>query len=131
MDLIIKGIYSFSVYPVAELGTAFQNATVLALFDQETANQAGFDTVAQHALVYPRLPVGTPNDPSMYTYVKLRLPSGKIQILGRPWIVESSIEVVELGTITVKISNVSINDQAKIQQALAANGYSATQLTFS
>lgn len=130
MDFVIKGVYSFNVYPVAVLGTAFENVTVMAVFDQETANAQGFDTVANHALVYPTLPPGSPNDPSLYNYVKIRTPSGKTQILGLPWIIEDSVQTVQLGTISLKISNVNSSSQNKIRQILAANGYNAVDLSF-
>ena len=130
MNFNLKGVYSFNVYPVAILGTAFKNVTVMGIIDQETANAAGFDTVAEHAAVYATLPTGTPNDPSAYNYLKVRLPSGTTKILGLPWIIESSIQVVNLGTFTVKIANESANDQQAVIDALTANGFSVVDISF-
>lgn len=130
-DFAIKGVYSFNVYPVARLGTNFANVTVMGEFDQATANAQGFDTAAEHAAVYNTLPAGTPNDPSAYNYIKIKLPSGATQILGVAWIVENSIEIVNLGTITVKISNVNSSDTEKVRKALASNGFAATSISFS
>lgn len=130
MDFKIKGTYSFNVYPVALYGTSFKNVVVMGTIDQETANLMGFDTVAEHAAVYATLPTGTPNDPSAYLYVKVRLLSGATKILGLPWIVESSIQEIELGTFTVKVANQSANDQTAILNALAANGFNVVDISF-
>ena len=43
----IREIYSFDVYPTAVLGNGFKNVTVLAVMDQESANQL-IDTTALH-----------------------------------------------------------------------------------
>ncbi len=129
-DLVVKGIYSFNVYPVARLGTNFANVTIVGEFDDTLAKAQGFDTAAEHAAVYNTLPAGTPNDPSAYNYVKIRLPNGQTQILGIPWIIANSIEVVNLGTITVKISNVNSSDTEKVRKALAANGFNAADISF-
>lgn len=130
MNFNLKGTYSFNVYPVALYGTGFKNVVVMGILDQETANLAGFDTVAEHAAVYATLPTGTPNDPSAYNYLKVRLPSGATKILGLPWIIESSIEEVNLGTFTLKIANQSANDQQAIINALTANGFNAVDISF-
>ena len=126
----IDSVYSFDVYPVALLGNNFKNVTVLAIMNQATAQAQGFDTYAAHANVFPTLPTGTvPNDPSKYSYIKIKTPTGDTAYLGIPWVVAASIALVESRTITVQIAGVSASDQAGIKAALNQNGYS--QLTFS
>lgn len=125
----IKQAYSFQVYPSALLGTGFQNVTVLAVMDQETANRET-DTQAQHVQVYPTLPAGTPNDPAQYNYLKVRMPNGSTTILGMAWIKEDTIVQVTTGTIVVKITSSSpAADLAKVRNALLQNGFTAIDLS--
>lgn len=121
--------YSFNVHPVAILGNDFTNVTVTAILDQETANQF-IDTRALHVQVYPTLPQGTPDDPSVYMYLKLKTASGNTRVIGVPWINIETVELVEMGTFTITIPNRSVTDTAKIQNALAANGITASNIVF-
>lgn len=119
--------YSFDVYPSNVLGTGFRNCTVLAIMDHDTA-AAQVDTVALHTQVYPYLPTGTPDDPTVYTYIKVKLPNGDITILGMPWINLETIQEVTRTTITATIRDVSANDLDKIRRILEANGYDNLRL---
>jgi len=124
----IREIYSFDVYPAGVLGNGFQNVTVLAVMDQESANQI-IDTQAVHVDVYPYLPAGTPNNPSAYNYLKIRTANGETTVLGVPWINEESIVHVDSTEITVKIGNVVASDVAAIRAALQQNGFTALDIT--
>lgn len=130
MNLQLQGIYSFEVYPIAILGTAFKNVKVLSILDPETAEASGLDIRAMHAQVYPSLPASTPNDPTKYNYVKVKLPSGQNQILGMAWIVENTIESVSLGKFIVELDNIASSEQQSIINALTANGKKVTKITF-
>jgi hypothetical protein len=125
-----KGLYSFSVYPTAVLGTGFENVTVLAILDQETAN-AFTETRSKHIQVYPYLPAGTPNDPAAYNYLRVRRASGEIEIIGQAWIIPESVVLVNLQTITVRIANMAMDDVPKLREILAANGYKAVDISVS
>lgn len=127
MDLQLQNTYSFNVYPVAEIGNDFQNVTVLSILDEETA-RLFLDTRAMHIRVYPRLPVGTPDDPTAYSYIKLRTTSGQVRVIGLPWIVNDSIELVVRSTVVLEIENVNASDQVRIRNALAANGFNAVNI---
>jgi hypothetical protein len=130
MDIEVGGIYSFSVYPVAVLGTNFKNALVMSIFDAETAQMMGFDILAQHALVYPSLPGSTVNNPSKYKYLRIRLPSGATQIIAMEWINPATLESVNLGRHTVVIDNSSSSRQQKLLDCLAANGFQVKSISF-
>jgi hypothetical protein len=124
----IREIYSFDVYPTSVLGNGFQNVTVLAVMDQETANQI-VDTQALHVNVFPWLPVGTPNNPNGYSYLKIRTANGEDTVLGVPWINEASISHVVSTTINVKVGNVQASDLPAIRDALLQNGFTAIELS--
>lgn len=127
MDFALQSTYSFNVYPVAEIGNDFQNVVVLAILDEETA-RSYIDTRAMHIKVYPRLPASTPDDPTAYSYVKLRTVSGATRVIGMPWIIQESIELVTRSTVVLEIENVSASDQVRIRNALAMNGYTAVNI---
>lgn len=130
MNFELQGMYSFEVYPVAQLGTAFKNVKVLSILDPETAEASGMDIRAMHAMVYPSLPPSTPNDPTKYNYVKIKTPSGQTQILGMAWIVANTVETVNLGKFTVELDNLASSEQQSIINALAANGKRVTKIVF-
>lgn len=128
MNLEIKQVYSFDVYPVALLGNNFKNVTIVGVMDQEQANRE-IDTQALHIQVYPTLPAGTPNRPDGYNYVKIKFPSGNTTILGMAWIKDSTVVQVSTSTITAVISNVAPTDVSRLRDALIQNGFSNIQLS--
>jgi hypothetical protein len=130
MDIEVGGIYSFSVYPVAVLGTNFKNVLVMSILDAESAQALGLDILAQHALIYPSLPSTTVNNPQKYKYLKIKLPSGLTQIIAKEWINPTTLEVVTLGRFTVVLDNQSSSRQQKLLECLAANDFPVTSIDF-
>lgn len=127
--LPILSTVSFEVYPSSILGTRFTRVKVEGILDAHTARSLGFDPWALHANVYPTLPAGTPNDPTAYLYVKVKLSSGGSEIVGVPWIRPDSITELQLKTAQIKVLNVGPDDLPKIVQALSANGFAAHEVT--
>lgn len=115
----IGSTYSFQVYPVAQLGNNFQNVVVLAVLDATTVQQLGIDIWGMHMQLYPSLPEGTPNDPTQYQYIRIKLQSGQTTILAVPWIDDSTVELVSAQTLAAVISNIDAATWApRIQLAL-------------
>ena len=123
-SLKMGDVVSFDVFPTAILGTSFKRVKVVGILDMDSAKQ-WIDPVALHVNVFPTLPSGTPNDPSDYYYVKIKMIDGQVTCLGLPWIREESIVVHENSTIKLTIESVGVDDVEKIVRALAANGYAA------
>jgi hypothetical protein len=131
MNLEVGGTFSFSVYPVAVLGTNFKNVLVLSILSAATAQALGEDIYARHALIAPSLPdTIQKKDPTKYKYVQIKLPSGVVQILAMEWINVSTIEAVNLGRHTVIIDNESSSSRQKILECLAANGFKVKSIDF-
>lgn len=130
MDFQTNGKYSFDVYPVAILGTAFKNVQILGKFGERTAQALGLDTRAMHAAVFPSLPSYTPNDPSQYNYLQLLLPSGSTTIIGEAWIKADTVQLVTLGKFVVEITDAAASEQNDIVKALTANGKKVGSITF-
>jgi hypothetical protein len=127
MELQLKNVYSFSVHPVALLGNDFTNVTVLAILDEDTARQT-IDTYATHRQYYPYLPADTPDDSSAYNYVKLRMSGGEIRVIGIPWIINDTIELIQKVPLIVEIGDASLGDIDRIRALLAANRYKVVEI---
>lgn len=124
----LKSVYNFVVYPSAIIGNDFNNVTVLAILDYDTALQT-VDIPAIHTNVYPHLPEGTPDDPSQYDYLRIRTASGVATIIGIPWIDLDTLELVESRRMTVKIEGVSSSDVERVRIALVQNGFNQIEIT--
>lgn len=117
-----RKVYSFDVYPAAILGTGFKNVTVSAVIDYETALNYG-DIDAQHVNVFSYLPAGTPNRPQDFDYLLLRTSEGTLTVIGVPWIVEETIELVQALKMSVTIDGVGNADVDRVRACLTQNGY--------
>lgn len=127
LNFNIRSIYNFDLHAPAILGNGYQNAVVLALMDMETANKE-IDVVSLHTNVFPYLPVGTPNDPKGYDYVKIKTTTGATTIIGLAWIKPETIVLVDSRTVTVTIGEVNASDIPRIKAALIQNGYSNIEI---
>lgn len=119
---------SFDVYPAAIIGARFENVKVLGILDKDTAKH-WIDPEAMHINVYPTLPPGVPDDADQYQYVKLKHVNGNISVVGIPWIRIDTIEISQLGTLTITINEVGPEDRDRIIRALAANGYRTSKVS--
>ena len=129
-QLPLNATVSFDLHPSQLLGTGYKNAKVLAWLDAESAAYMGVDPIAMHANVYPTLPVGTPNKYDGYPWVKLKLASGEITAIGLPWIKDETLVVATTRKMQFTLDNVSPADQNVVLQALAANGFTAVDVTY-
>lgn len=129
--LNIGDIASFDVYPNDYLGNQFRQCVILAILDADSVRFLGIEPETEHVKVYDSLPAGTPNDPTKYQWLKLRLTNGSITAIGIPWIKPDTIVTVTTSTITVVYENVSPNDVQKIRTMNANNGYSSFAITIS
>lgn len=120
--------YSFDVYPSAILGTAFKNVTVQAIFDYQSA-LAFADIDALHVNVFPHLPPGTPNRPQDFDYLLIRTQGGDSTVIGVPWIVGETIELVEALKMQVTIEDVGSADIERVRACLSQNGYNKIKIT--
>lgn len=125
-----RKVYSFGVYPSAILGTGFKNVTVQAILDYHSA-LAFADLEAIHVNVYPHLPAGTPNRPQDFDYLLVRTDNGDTTIIGIPWIVDETVELVESLRITAVIDGVASADLDRIRACLTQNGYDKISLSLS
>jgi hypothetical protein len=126
--------YSFEVYPAEILGNDFSNVIVQGIMDAATAAATGLvDIYAAHINLYPYLPANTiPDDATAYNYLKLALSDVTTPIiLGIPFIIDSSVQVVNAQSITAVVANVTSADLASISNLLAAAGYTVSSIAIS
>lgn len=128
MNFELKKVYSFSLYPQAILGNGFKNITVQAKLDYQTALAFG-DIDALHINVFPSLPAGTPNRPQDFEYLLLRTENGDSTVIGIPWIIEETVELVESLKINALIDGVGSADIERIRACLSQNGYNKITLS--
>lgn len=113
----------FDVWPSQVLGASFKSMKVEAILDFETTRFFKLDPASMHAMVYPTLPTGTPNDFRAYSYLKLRHPNGDIQCLGVPWIKADTVVAKTTQEITAVIRNAKVGDLEQVRLALVAAGF--------
>lgn len=120
--------YSFDLHPSSILGTGFKNVTVQAILDYHAA-LAFADLDALHVNVFPHLPAGTPNRPQDFDYLWIRTQNGDTTIIGIPWIVEETIELVESLKMNVVIDGVGSIDIERVRACLSQNGYDKIEIS--
>jgi hypothetical protein len=132
---VIGSTYSFSVYPAAILGDNYDNVIVQGIMDAATAAATGLiDIYAAHENMYSYLPSnsGIPDDATAYNYLKLKLSDATTPVvLGIPFIIDSSVSLVNSQSITAVIANVTSADLTNISNLLAAAGYTVSSLAIS
>ncbi len=126
-QITIGSTYNFEMYAPAILGTAYKNVKVVAILDADSA-QAYINPVLMHRNVYPHLPAGVPNQYNGYSYLKLKLASGKYTAVGIPWIRDETFTEIATTSLRFTIQNVSPDDRNTIMKALSANGFSAVDV---
>lgn len=125
--LQLKSAYNFTMRAGAILGYSYKNAVVLGLLDFESA-RALQDIAPIHAQIYSQLPPGTPRDATQLTYVKVRTSTGETRVFAMDWIAEQPT-LVTSQSFTVLVHNVSAGDQARLRQALLANGFNSFEIS--
>lgn len=116
-DLKPRDVISFEVYPLAILGNNFKNVTVDAVLSANTVSILGFDFAATHAMVYPSLPPGTPDDGTQYDYLRIIFESGEPTYIGIPWIRPDTLTKVAGTTLTLIFNNI---DNTRKDRIIAA-----------
>lgn len=127
-----KKTYDFEVYAPSVLGTTFKRIEILGYFPYETAILLNGELGPMHAEVYStgNLPIGTPNDPRMYNYYRIKKPDGTTTYLGEPWIDQSSIVEVESKTAIVTLPNVSTTDLIRLRDMFKQAGFVDFDIAF-
>lgn len=125
----LGSVVNFRLYPSMIITSGYNRAKIEGILSFEDANKY-LDATALHIQVYPTLPQGTPNNPRMYYYLKVRLLNGQTTVVGIPWIDEDSFEKVEASSIRFTIPNISHADEQIIRTQLGAIGYQLVDVEY-
>lgn len=121
---------TFEVYPSHIFGNRLSDVTYVATLDPQTALDLGEDIRALHANAFESLPVGTPDDPFQYDYVRIRTNEGKYLILGLPFIREDTLKVNTGRTLYMTFENLNEEQVQRIFASLAHNDVKPTDYHF-
>lgn len=120
-NIQLKQTYNFRLRATAVLGIGYDNATVTAIYDYESA-QANKDVASLHVEAYPHLPSGTPRNPEDLQYYKLKLPDGQFTVIALDWISQQPELIVNTG-LQVRIHGAPLSHAQQIRDILTQNGY--------
>jgi len=121
-----KNTYKFEVYPGGMLGTEFTHILVMAVCDYETA-QGIEDVTTRHRQVLGTLPTGTPQDPALLTYLKVRTSTGNIRAMAVEWIKEETIQLVQTTTVVMTFPGVNVGDIPELTLAVKRAGFTPSK----
>ena len=126
----VRSVYNFDMYASAILSASYKNATILGIFDAETAIKSGLDAVAVHRNVYPYLPPGSvPDDYRSYDYISIRTETGQTTIIGQAWVKAETITLVQAQVAIALIGITNTTDVQRIKNALAQNGFNNVNIS--
>lgn len=110
--------YTFSVYPIAILGTGFKNAKLIGITSFQEALKV-MDVVNLSKQVKPYLPPSTTVLPGEDTYYIFELTSGDKAVVAESWFDITKVREENGGsTFTIRYDNMSAEDkQVVIDQA--------------
>lgn len=114
--------YTFDIYPRFYFDTDYQNVTVVGKVGHSIASKY-MDIYAVHSSVFPTLPPGTINDPTVYDYLVVKTSSGQETVVAVPWIKQDTIRQIDAQTLIVTVQGVSTSDTEKLRLALIQNGF--------
>jgi hypothetical protein len=131
MDLVKVGSYiRFSTYDNVESRKIFEGEVVMEF--KGKAHPLVAQAASQHANIYPSLPsdvkATTPNDYREYMWVTLVSESGGTFQIGKPWIVESTIETVQEVVAYPTIVNFKDADTRRLRAVLEQAGYEVSTI---
>ncbi len=102
------------------IGSNFEGVEVLGVVSHEVARLQA-DVQALHYQFKSYIPA-LPNSYTDYSYLIAKLPNGAIQVLGLPWIVESSIALSSQASYRIVLSGVEPGEVDGIRRGLVNRG---------
>lgn len=125
--------YSFQTVAPGVLGNNFQNMLIQAVLNAEVAALFA-DIQALHRQIFPYVHQFDPtivDDPTQYTYLRVKAAAGDPQIVAIQWIDPASITPVATQTCHITIPNTLPSELDNIRAALVGIGKSNLTITLS
>lgn len=122
LDELEGKFVTFQLYPAAIITDDFTNVKIVGTTTFEGA-QAHISPQRLHALVFPTLPAGTPNDYRLYRYVLVMRHDNTLTAVGMPWIKEGSVVVHGAMELQVTIRGKTAADVNLLRKVLMENNF--------
>lgn len=116
--------YTFNTKAPAILGTTISAASLVAIADYTTALKYE-NVAANHARIYPLLPLGTKSDYTKYVYLIFKV-GDKTRAFASEWIDYNSLAEVTETTAVFTISNCDPVQTDKIRKFIISLGLNFT-----
>ena len=121
---VVGDIVDFSLVEAGIYGDKRIEVKVIGVAEFEAARLIDPQLLNKHTALYPYFKdaVGNVNDPSVYSYMILMNNTGQSEVVGLPWVLESTYKTVSSRTATYVIQNFREEFRSPIQKFLADLG---------
>lgn len=126
-----NAMYSFSTLPTLSgiLGNEFNGVVLKGVLDRGTV-EAFTDITSKFQTLVAYLPEGYSINPDDYQYLRLMMPSGAYDYICTGWIQEDSIVETTIGSIDLRLGNVTAAELAPLRNLLVQNGYNIETIKY-
>lgn len=120
---VVGDTYDFSTTAPGILQSTYKRVVLIAeaVFDVARMINAE-DVYAKWRVIYPSLPVGTPNTPELAKWYIFRNSDGENFALAEPWIDGSTVVGVSFTSYNIAVSGSSLAEMTRVRNVLAAMG---------
>ena len=121
----LHSTYNFTTYAPAVIGGGFKRVKVVGIVDYDTAKKYQNVDLIQRQ-IFSRLPVGTPDRASNYSYLLVEDGNGLRHVIAYPWIIPDTVVKVTTVDLQVRVRGTDDTDMARLRNVLNSMGYSYT-----
>jgi len=121
--LVIGNVYTFNTLSPSILGVSFINVKLIGIMDYTSALQIENVNVKYRA-IYPTLPSGTINDPSVNLYYHFQTQSGEKILLAEQWVDLPTVVLITTVDFKITLTTATVQDMNTIRDVLNGMGYS-------
>lgn len=128
----LRDTVNFSLYSRTQaiININFNGSKILAKLDAESVPAGSVDPYALHANVFGTLPEGTPSSADDYNWLKIRLANGNTTYIGEPYILASTLTVVDGATVAFYVDNANQDVINAVTAAIATTGNKVAKVVF-
>ena len=118
-----NGTYNFETRSPAILGARLEKARCEAELSYSACVAMGFNVGATYRNIYPSLPAGTPDTPTLLRYYLFTTQAGGKVIICEQWVDRPTIQLVDYIDFDINFTRVAPEDVTRITAMLRSAGY--------
>lgn len=132
LELKNSDIVSFQLVQSGIVGDERVEVKVTGVVSYAIARMIDTSIAIKHANLYPYFKdkVENVDDPSVYQYLTLEASNGSVEVVGLPWINDSTLTIIDGRTATLQISNWREEFRGPIRTFMASLGANVTLNVF-